>query len=128
MASGKMCAAFLRDLQKRGKSELLGPLAQLVEQGTFNPKVVGSTPTRPIPSNSGETFARALPHPRDGCLQLASLAAFAIRQSQHQGQHDIDGQQRAGLQVFLETRFEPLRHQVIVRNISGQGDNTTAQK
>ena len=25
-----------------------GPLAQLVEQGTFNPKVVGSSPTRPI--------------------------------------------------------------------------------
>ena len=26
-----------------------GPLAQLVEQGTLNPKVVGSIPTRPIP-------------------------------------------------------------------------------
>jgi hypothetical protein len=26
----------------------LGPLAQLVEQGTLNPKVVGSIPTRPI--------------------------------------------------------------------------------
>src|SRR5688572_25536706 len=26
----------------------LGPLAQLVEQGTLNPKVVGSNPTRPI--------------------------------------------------------------------------------
>jgi hypothetical protein len=25
-----------------------GPVAQLVEQGTFNPKVVGSIPTRPI--------------------------------------------------------------------------------
>src|SRR4029453_1940640 len=25
-----------------------GPLAQLVEQGTLNPKVVGSIPTRPI--------------------------------------------------------------------------------
>ena len=25
----------------------VGSLAQLVEQGTFNPKVVGSTPTRP---------------------------------------------------------------------------------
>ena len=25
-----------------------GPVAQLVEQGTFNPKVVGSSPTRPI--------------------------------------------------------------------------------
>ena len=27
---------------------VLGPLAQLVEQGTLNPKVVGSIPTRPI--------------------------------------------------------------------------------
>ena len=27
---------------------LPGPLAQLVEQGTLNPKVVGSIPTRPI--------------------------------------------------------------------------------
>ena len=30
-----------------------GPLAQLVEQGTFNPKVVGSIPTRPIRSMPG---------------------------------------------------------------------------
>ena len=27
-----------------------GPLAQLAEQGTFNPKVVGSKPTRPTSS------------------------------------------------------------------------------
>jgi hypothetical protein len=26
----------------------LGPVAQLVEQGTFNPKVAGSRPARPI--------------------------------------------------------------------------------
>ncbi len=31
-----------------GKMSILGPLAQLVEQGTLNPKVVGSIPTRPI--------------------------------------------------------------------------------
>jgi Phage integrase family len=29
---------------------LRGPVAQLVEQGTFNPKVAGSNPARPIPS------------------------------------------------------------------------------
>src|SRR5205823_6893512 len=29
-----------------------GPVAQLVEQGTFNPKVAGSIPARPIPSKS----------------------------------------------------------------------------
>src|SRR4051794_19106580 len=33
------------DATIRGAS---GPLAQLVEQGTLNPKVVGSIPTRPI--------------------------------------------------------------------------------
>ena len=31
-----------------------GPLAQLVEQGTLNPKVVGSIPTRPIAETSAE--------------------------------------------------------------------------
>ena len=32
-----------------------GPLAQLVEQGTFNPKVAGSTPSRPTISTSAQT-------------------------------------------------------------------------
>src|SRR6478735_4047847 len=30
-----------------------GPLAQLVEQGTFNPKVAGSRPARPTPERRG---------------------------------------------------------------------------
>src|SRR5437763_11821624 len=34
-----------------------GPLAQLVEQGTLNPKVEGSNPSRPIPSRSPLGFA-----------------------------------------------------------------------
>jgi hypothetical protein len=29
-----------------------GPVAQLVEQGTFNPKVTGSIPVRPMPRGS----------------------------------------------------------------------------
>ena len=29
----------------------IGPVAQLVEQGTFNPKVTGSIPVRPINTN-----------------------------------------------------------------------------
>ena len=32
---------------KKRSTHKCGPLAQLVEQGTLNPKVVGSTPTRP---------------------------------------------------------------------------------
>ena len=31
-----------------------GPLAQLVEQGTFNPKVAGSTPSRPTMETAGQ--------------------------------------------------------------------------
>ncbi len=38
-ATGRVSASTLRPP---------GPIAQLVEQGTFNPKVVGSIPTRPI--------------------------------------------------------------------------------
>src|SRR5689334_24893704 len=37
--------------ERRGRSRTLpsrGPVAQLVEQGTFNPKVAGSRPARPI--------------------------------------------------------------------------------
>jgi hypothetical protein len=32
-----------------GRTIAVGPLAQLVEQGTFNPKVAGSIPARPMP-------------------------------------------------------------------------------
>src|SRR6266536_4117812 len=35
-----------------------GPVAQLVEQGTFNPKVAGSIPARPIFGSPGETVCR----------------------------------------------------------------------
>ena len=49
----------------RSTHPLNGPLAQLVEQETLNLKVVGSIPTRPIPSledaNVGTTS-----HPRVG--------------------------------------------------------------
>src|SRR5262245_19800754 len=38
---------------KRGVTlDFEGPVAQLVEQGTFNPKVTGSIPVRPIAENS----------------------------------------------------------------------------
>src|SRR6266571_5655336 len=35
----------------------LGPLAQLVEQGTLNPKVAGSIPARPIAERNPACFA-----------------------------------------------------------------------
>ena len=44
------------DLHRRGyTTRRLGPLAQLVEQGTLNPKVEGSIPSRPI--ENGVSFA-----------------------------------------------------------------------
>src|SRR5258708_18917116 len=39
-----LCVAFSHRLQHCSR----GPVAQLVEQGTFNPKVTGSIPVRPI--------------------------------------------------------------------------------
>src|SRR5687768_5367932 len=43
-----------------GYTRVPGPLAQLVEQGTLNPKVVGSIPTRPIAGRTARlgTIAR----------------------------------------------------------------------
>ena len=46
-----------------------GPLAQLVEQGTFNPKVVGSIPARPIHSDTNLT--------RRGRVDSAVVASYA---------------------------------------------------
>ncbi len=42
-----------------------GPLAQLVEQGTLNPKVVGSIPTRPIQPPRRRCGLRDRAHARD---------------------------------------------------------------
>src|SRR5437879_4547148 len=38
---------LLRTLCRRSRRTPQGPVAQLVEQGTFNPKVAGSRPARP---------------------------------------------------------------------------------
>jgi hypothetical protein len=59
-----------------------GPVAQLVEQGTFNPKVAGSIPARPMEpldapsashSTGAVTGARAVRkgHPTAGVLEVA---------------------------------------------------------
>ena len=42
----------------------LGPVAQLVEQGTFNPKVAGSIPARPITTRSTSQPPRSRVHTR----------------------------------------------------------------
>jgi hypothetical protein len=38
-----------------------GPVAQLAEQGTFNPKVAGSNPARPIRSGMVQIVTRLVP-------------------------------------------------------------------
>ena len=74
-----------------------GPLAQLAEQGTFNPKVVGSIPTRPImemtanwhflPFGSGRS-TRVAVRIQHGCLQTGKapsiLAAWSFRSARSQ--------------------------------------------
>src|SRR4051794_18353647 len=58
--------------RRPGRTIAVGPLAQLVEQGTFNPKVAGSIPARPIaPQQRGEPIRR---HPRMGS-ETGGLAA-----------------------------------------------------
>ena len=44
----------------RHSVRLLGPLAQLVEQGTLNPKVAGSIPARPIPVSDALSLLEAI--------------------------------------------------------------------
>ena len=50
-AETKDCRRSSRRVSRRLYTGREGPLAQLVEQGTFNPKVAGSSPARPIPQN-----------------------------------------------------------------------------
>ena len=44
--------ALARPLRLDRMGERFGPLAQLVEQGTLNPKVIGSIPIRPTIRNN----------------------------------------------------------------------------
>src|SRR6266849_5233151 len=53
-----MGAAGPRIAANRVYTDRAGPVAQLVEQGTFNPKVAGSIPARPI---SEDPARRSLP-------------------------------------------------------------------
>jgi hypothetical protein len=65
-----------------------GPVAQLAEQGTFNPKVVGSIPTRPIrrrplraePPRRAGGFFKSVPHTRANRLVVRrGRAAVPVR-------------------------------------------------
>src|SRR5215471_3128345 len=72
-----------------------GPLAQLVEQGTLNPKVAGSIPARPIP------IARGGGQPgRFNCAQVTPPSTVRYRPSARE--------QRAPLpDVHVETVAQP---------------------
>ena len=108
MGARPECRARPRDARPAHASfytHSTGPVAQLAEQGTFNPKVVGSIPTRPTPEEPANrhfsVVGRMLPvaaavrvqysHRSDGkhafhlgCLKLA-LCAFpmAVNISRH---------------------------------------------
>ena len=45
------CDSGRRGFESHRSPHFSGPLAQLVEQGTLNPKVIGSNPIRPTKSN-----------------------------------------------------------------------------
>ena len=57
-----------------------GPVAQLVEQRTFNPKVVGSIPTGPTPRNawSGHLFRPLTEHVHDS---RSALGPCVVRET-----------------------------------------------
>ena len=71
-----------------------GPLAQSVEQGTFNPKVTGSIPVRPTTKPLLRGFLDARPF-RINC----SLPTFCQRDPSHSG-HEEGGHHRRSL--FLD--------------------------
>src|ERR671936_140059 len=69
--SGLGHSPFKAVARVRIPSGACGPVAQLVEQGTFNPKVAGSIPARPIakglqrasfPQEAAERLVAARPH------------------------------------------------------------------
>ena len=64
-------AGYLSPLQPRATIPRRGPLAQLVEQGTLNPKVEGSNPSRPI-----VRLRRA--HPATGGRSLRRVKVFTV--------------------------------------------------
>src|ERR671937_66360 len=65
----------------------LGPLAQLVEQGTLNPKVEGSNPSRPIP-----TLLQIRPFARERSLKalLRPTTRVYPRQSVREGSNGCE--------------------------------------
>jgi hypothetical protein len=85
-----------------------GSLAQLVEQRTFNPWVVGSNPTRPIQNTqSGNDFVAALFR---FSLELFRLATNTQRHSQRR----VNKKKRARHQMPLKAGLESLRHSVVI--------------
>ena len=72
----------------------VGPLAQVVEQGTFNPKVVGSNPTRPTIHLPARWVQRLLLVPSVPWLRLDNASDHEAEQN---GQDDGAANQRCVL-------------------------------
>ena len=71
-----------------------GPVAQSVEQGTFNPKVAGSIPARPIPRRRSR-----LPVDRDDRRAAARLVAPNDAGAEHDHRHVL-AEERAGIRLL----------------------------
>jgi hypothetical protein len=101
-----------------------GPLAQLVEQGTFNPKVVGSIPTRPTTSFPawranlvpliGSREAPEVP----SCQRIVNAVSEPLR-------HDQRGDCGRGLFIVSRHRVRvEIQRDACVRVAESLGDNT----
>jgi hypothetical protein len=63
-----------------------GPVAQLVEQGTFNPKVAGSIPARPIEKVLQKAFCDVAPAPLAGFEGTDGVPPSAVAGGESSGQ------------------------------------------
>src|SRR5947209_3614807 len=80
-----------------------GPVAQLVEQGTFNPKVAGSIPARPI------TRKRCKRRPTEGIAPLKSETSRARGQLTGQRARNASSPQRGrDSQMSFDFEWHPL--------------------
>src|SRR4051794_8987350 len=89
-----------------------GPLAQLVEQGTLNPKVAGSIPARPICTGGNLRFPPVAPPPvfaSGRVFRRAALTAARALRLSDQGRGAFGGGQAElvgeGVQELLQVVF-----------------------
>jgi hypothetical protein len=115
-AKRRRLQGFAADLCFNGR----GPLAQWLEQGTFNPRVVGSNPTRPAPTThrrrrhrpaaSTSPLIRYLPvnQPRTGSDYSALRTSSARLHRRHRRRRSSGGHRPAAPGIAWPRRVQPL--------------------